>query len=216
MENFEFKKTNEDQQPNQDEPKKEGKKENKQQSSTRRDFILNDNVSNTTVKDILMGILEINRKDEEEELKDPKYIRKPINLIVNTYGGSVYEGFGLVGVIDSSETPVHTYLYGKAMSMGFLIFASGHRRFAHPLGTLMYHQISTGVQGKIENIRKSLEEADRLSVSYDNYLLSVSNIPKEMLEEAKANSEDLYLSALEAIEYGLVDEIIPSKRKRTA
>jgi ATP-dependent Clp protease, protease subunit len=213
MEQYNLEKEETQSAPNQDDNKKK-KEENKNNSETRkREFILNDTVSNTSVKDILMGILDINRKDEERESKNPNYIRKPINLIVNTYGGSVYEGFGLVAAIDSSETPVHTYLYGKAMSMGLLIFVSGHKRFAHPLGTLMYHQISTGVQGKIEDIKKALAQAERLNDTYDNYLMSVTDIPKELLEDTKAKKEELYLPALEAIEYGMVDEIIPSRRR---
>lgn len=195
----------------------EKSKDTAQQKATeKREFIINDTVNNASVKDILLGILEINRKDDEKLAENPSYIRKPINLIVNTYGGSVYDGFGLVAVIDASETPVHTYLYGKAMSMGLLIYASGHRRFAHPLGTLMYHQISTGAQGKIEDIKLTVTQSEKLGERYDHYLLSVTNLPKEKIDLAKDRKEELYLTALEAIEYGLVDEIIPSRRKRSA
>lgn len=189
-------------------------KETKPTPSSKRDFILNDSVTNLSVKDIMMGILEINRQDAEKEEKDADYVRKPITLVVNTYGGSVYDGFGLVAVIDASETPVHTYLYGKAMSMGLIIFASGHRRFAHPLGTLMYHGVSTGVQGKIQDIEMSITQTKRLNEAYDNYLLAVSDIPKEVIDHVKHERTELYLFALEAIEYGLVDEILPSRRMR--
>lgn len=189
-------------------------KERKAKAVCKREFFLNDGVSAGSVKDIITGILEVNRQDSEKEKSDEDYVRQPIRLIVNTYGGSVYDGFGLVAVIDTSDTPVHTYLYGKAMSMGLLIYASGHRRFAHPLGTLMYHQISTGVQDKIEGIEQALIQSNRLGEAYDNYLLSVSNIPKKKLDTAKKAKHDLYLFALEAVEYGLVDEILTSKRQR--
>lgn len=183
-------------------------------TNCKREFILNDTVNNASVKDIIMGILEANRQDAEKEEEDPDFVRKPINLIVNTFGGSVYDGFGLVAAIDSSQTPVHTYLYGKAMSMGLIIFASGHYRYAHPLGTLMYHGVSTGVQGKIEDIEMSITQSKRLNEAYDKYLLAVSDIPKKLIDQIKADRTELYLFALEAIEYGLVDEILPSRRQR--
>jgi ATP-dependent Clp protease protease subunit len=186
----------------------------KRQAVSKREFFLNDGVSAGSVKDIITGILEVNRYDAERERRDSDYQRQPIRLIVNTYGGSVYDGFGLVAVIDTSETPVHTYLYGKAMSMGLIIFASGHRRFAHPLGTLMYHQISVGAQDKIEGIEQVIAQSHKLNEAYDNYLLAVSNIPKKKLDQAKKQKQELYMFALEAIEYGLVDEILPSRRQR--
>ena len=200
---------------NADEPKEEKKEDKKEDKSksVKRHFMLNENVRDTTVKEILLGILEVNRHDDEQERKNPNYRREPIELIVNTYGGSVYDGFGLVAVIDSSKTPVHTFLYGKAMSMGFLIFSAGHKRFAHALGSLMYHQISTGSQGVIQHIKYSFEQAENLEKMYDNYLLSVTSIPKELIDEHKKMQKDLYLSAFEGLQYGIVDEIITSTRR---
>lgn len=185
---------------------------NTKNASSKRDFILTEDVKSTTVKDIIMGIIEINRRDDEEEEKNHLYIRKPIRLIVNTYGGSVYDGMALVGVIDSSETPVHTYLYGKAMSMGFIIFASGHRRFMHPLATLMYHEFTFGAHDKIEGVEQSLEQNNKLMKRYDNYITQVSNVPQKKMDNAKRRKKDWYIFVEEAMEYGLVDEIITSKR----
>lgn len=189
-------------------------KDKKATTTTRkkREFILTEDVKASTVKDIIIGILEINRHDDEEQEKDSDYVREPINLIVNTFGGSVYDGFALVAVIDTSETPVHTYLYGKAMSMGFIIFASGHRRFAHALATLMYHQISVGVHDKVEGIEQTIEQMKALQRRYDNYILSVSDVPQRQMDEAKVMKREWYMFADEAKDYGLVDEILLSKR----
>lgn len=187
---------------------------NTQTQNRKRDFILNENVKETSVKDIIMGIVEINRHDSKKQKEDPSYVREPIVLIVNTFGGGVYDGFALVSAIDTSVTPVHTYLYGKAMSMGFIIFASGHKRFAHPLATLMYHEISTGLNDKIEGVKQSIEQSEVLMDTYDNYIVSVSDVPLHKMNEAKKFKREWYMTATEGYQYGLVDELLKSTRQR--
>jgi ATP-dependent Clp protease protease subunit len=183
-------------------------------SNPKRDFILNENVKEASVKDIIMGIVEVNRHDSQKQKEDSSYVREPITLIVNTFGGGVYDGFALASLIDTSETPVHTYLYGKAMSMGFLIFASGHKRFAHPLATLMYHEISTGLNDKIEGIKQSIEQSEVLQDTYDNYILSVSNVPLHKMMEARKYKRELYMTATEGFNYNLVDVLLKSTRQQ--
>jgi ATP-dependent Clp protease, protease subunit len=179
-----------------------------------REFILNENVSASTVKDIIMGIIEINRLDAEAKAEAESYEAKPIKVIVNTYGGSVYDGFALTAVIDTSETPVYTYLYGKAMSMGFIIFASGHKRFAHPLATLMYHQVANTLHGKTNEIEEGTTQMRKLQKTYDDYILTVSNVPKTKMDSTKRKKTEWYIPASEAIEYGLVDELLTSTRNK--
>lgn len=176
--------------------------------SVKREFFLNGNVSEESVKDIIAGIFEVNKYDDEQEKKVIGYNREPIKLIINTYGGSVYDGFALVSAIDSSVTPVYTYCLGKAMSMGFMIFASGHKRIAHPLATFMYHQISSVSSGFIKEMEEEIEHSKRLQEAYDRYILSRTNLPNDKLEQVKATKSNWYMFADEAIEYGLVDELL--------
>ncbi|UUV45984.1 ATP-dependent ClpP protease [Bacillus phage vB_BanS-Thrax3] len=180
----------------------------------KRDFILNENVAESSVKDIVTGILAVNKHDAKKKKEDPNYVPEPITLVVNSFGGTVYDGFSLVGVIDSSDTPVHTYCYGKAMSMGFIIFASGHKRFASPLAFFMYHQISTMTGGFIQDIKESIEQSEALMTTYDNYILANTNVPKHLMDKAKSSKENWYIPAQEAFNYGLVDEILVSKRNK--
>jgi ATP-dependent Clp protease protease subunit len=179
----------------------------------KRDFILNDDVSASSIKDIIMGILEINRYDEEQLEKNEKYVRRPINLIVNTYGGSIYDGFALVSVMDTSKTPVHTYCYGKAMSMGFLIFAIGHKRFAHPLATFMYHNGAVGMHDDYKGLEYGLEQGKSIVAMGDRYITSITNITQEKLDHYKERRQNWYMFAEEAFEYGLVDELLTSARQ---
>ena len=183
-------------------------------TTLKRDFILNENVTESSVKDIITGILAVNKHDAKKSKEDPNYVVEPITLVVGSYGGSVYDGLGLVSVIDSSETPVHTYCYSKAMSMGFIIFASGHKRFAHPLAFFMYHEVSSVLGGSGTDIKKGTKQLDVLMETYDSYILETTNVPKHRMDETKQRNEDWYIPATEALHYNLVDELLVSKRKR--
>ncbi len=173
-----------------------------------RTIILSSNINKDSAKLIMEEILKINREDEKRDNKEKDFTRKPIELIVNSFGGSVYDGFAICSVIEKSKTPVHTYVYGYAMSMGLLIAASGHKRFGSKMATFMYHQISTGIWDKIEGIKKELEECLRLELIYDGSLLSKTSIRKSELDDVKTQRKEWYISADEALKLKLIDEII--------
>jgi ATP-dependent Clp protease, protease subunit len=167
-----------------------------------RHFYLGEDVSASSV------IMEINRFDNEQEKKVVDYEREPIEIVVSTYGGSVYDGFGLVDAIVLSKTPVHTICTGKAMSMGFIILVAGHKRFITPMATVMYHQISTAVWAELEKIKRSVEEAERLEKIYDEFVLKRTNLLKEKLDDVKARCMDWYIAPDEAKKLGIIDEIL--------
>ena len=173
-----------------------------------RYFYLGEDVSSSSVKDIIKEIREINRHDDEQDKKVVDYEREPIEIIVSTYGGSVYDGFGLVDAITLSKTPVHTVCVGKAMSMGFIILAAGHKRFITPMATPMYHEISTGAWGELEKIKRTTEEAERLQKIYDDFILKKTNILQEKLDSVKERCADWFMTADEAKKLGVVDEIL--------
>jgi len=193
-----------------------GNNNNNQNNSNvnmKRDFILDGKVGEETIRKISESIIAINRQDEEKLEKHFDYIVKPINLIINTYGGSLYDANMLIGIIETSKTPVHTYCYGKAMSAGFYIFASGHKRFATPLATFMYHDGSVGMHNTIEGLKHDVKHMENLRDNYDNYILSRTMIPKQLMDESKRVKEDLYMFADEAYKYGLVDELIAFRNR---
>jgi len=185
---------------------------NERNNNKKRDFILDGKVGEDTVRKIVENIIEINRHDEEHIEKDSAYVVKPINIIINTYGGSLYDANMLIGVIETSKTPVHTYCFGKAMSAGFYIFSSGHKRFATRLATFMYHDASVGLHNTIEGLYHDLKHLENLRDMYDEYILSRTNIPKRVLDQSKMVKNDLYMFADEAHKYGLVDEILPFRK----
>lgn len=175
-----------------------------------RELMLGVDVDEGIIKDLIQQIREINKYDDEQEKEKKEYTRDPIVLIVNTYGGGVYDGFALVATMDMSKTPIHTICLGKAMSMGFIIFAAGHKRFAHPMATLMYHQIRGYTGGELIKIKRTVEEWDRLEKIYDEYILKKTNLLQEKLDYMKERTQDWYIPAEDGKKYGIVDELLVS------
>lgn len=192
--------------------KKDVKKDENKKVEKKRAYHLNENVSSASVKVIIQGILDINKFDEEQEKKDPSYVREPITLVIDSYGGSIYDGFGLMGVIDTSLTPVHGYCYSKAMSMGFAIYIMCHKRFAHYLAEFMYHDGATSLGGTLVGIQQSLDQSKKLVAKIDEYVLRYTDMNRDELDEIKDAKKDLYITTAEALELGIVDEILQSTR----
>lgn len=181
-----------------------------------RKFLLNSNVEASTVEDIILGIIEINRQDDESSLNKLHYERRPIKVIVDSYGGDCYSGMALVNVISTSKTPVHTYCYGKAMSMGLAIFVVGHKRFAHKYATLMQHQLSGGAIGKLNDMVESVSQKIKLQEMLDALIVENSNIPMETLDNLRTTKTDWFFTGKEAVELGVADGLIEGSFVRNA
>jgi len=169
-------------------------------------------VDQGSIAELTRQIIDINEDDRHLEklyaVYDLEYKPKPIKVYIDSYGGAVYQCFGLLSVIERSKTPVHTIVTGCAMSCGFLILLAGHKRFAHKMSTPLYHQVSTGFFGKVQDMEEKLEEAKRLQTQIEDYTKSRTKIAKKKLREILENKKDWYMTADEALELGVVDEIL--------
>tara|TARA_A100001515_G_scaffold140165_1_gene135541 strand:+ start:115 stop:609 length:495 start_codon:yes stop_codon:yes gene_type:complete len=158
------------------------------------------------------SIIEINKSDDYLKklyaISDIDYNPKPIEIYIDSYGGAVYQCMGLLGVMEKSVTPIHTIVTGCAMSCGFMILISGHKRFGYKLSTPLYHQVSTGFRGKVQDMEESLEETKRLQKMIEKITLARTEIPKKRLKEVLKNKVDWYMTAKEALELGVIDGII--------
>ena len=174
-----------------------------------RNLVLSSDITASSVADIIESILDINTLDDElvEDLQD--YEREPIKLVVNSFGGSVYDGFALIGVMENSKTPIHTYCYGSAMSMALLILVSGHKRFGHRLSTFMYHEcLDNPPYDKLTTLKENLEETKRIMKVYDDQLLLKTKLKRKQLDDTKKIKLDWYMSPEEALSYKIIDQII--------
>jgi len=177
-----------------------------------RNLYLNKQVDQASMGDLTKNILEINEDDEHlKKLYDVyglNYKPKPINIYIDSYGGLVYQCFGLLSVMEKSKTPIHTIVTGAAMSCGFMILIHGHRRFAHKYSTPLYHQVSGGVIGTVKQMEERLEESKRLQKQIENMTIEKTKITRKKLKEIYDGKVDWYMPAEEALELGVVDEIL--------
>lgn len=123
----------------------------------KRDLLLSDRISQGTVKDIIKDIFEINFDDDEKEEIYKDWERKPIQLFINSYGGSVYDGLALIDVIKRSKTPVHTVCIGSCMSMALWVWLSGAKRLVGESAKLMFHDVSLFAYDKTERNQAGIE-----------------------------------------------------------
>ncbi len=173
-----------------------------------RTIIISDYISKSSVNDAMKAIFDINQNDDEKAELYQDWERQPIKLILNTYGGSVYDGLGLISAMEMSPTPVHTYAIGSAMSMGLFILAMGQKRYSAPYSTIMYHQISTFAWDKLEGIKDQIKEAERLEKIMEGMLYDRTKVTTELIEPFKKEKREWYIDPAEAKKLGIVDEII--------
>lgn len=155
------------------------------------------------INQIIEQILLINEEDTKKKTKS-----KPIKLIINSPGGDVYAALGLIDVMDNSITPIHTICYGHAMSAGFFIFLKGHERYTGKLATFMYHDISSYYEESVTTLKREIKECERLVEIVDDIVVKNSNIQLDYLDNIKEHHINKYFTAQEALELGIVDEIL--------
>jgi ATP-dependent Clp protease protease subunit len=139
---------------------------------------------------------------------------KDITLHVDTPGGSVKSGLSIVDVMNYISSEIVTVNTGMAASMGSILLGAGTKgkRFTLPNSRVMLHQVSTGAQGNIQDIRRSIAEGEKYNTKLFNMLGEFTNkTPEQVLKDA---DRDLWLSAEEALDYGIVDGIITNKKKK--
>ena len=177
-----------------------------------RSLYLPEQVNQESMNKLTKSIIGMNESDEYINklyaINDIIYDPKPIKLYIDSYGGAVYQCFGLLGVMAKSETPIHTIVTGAAMSCGFMILISGHNRFGYELSTPLYHQVSTGFRGNVQDMEESLEETKRLQKKIEKITLERTNISKKKLKSILKNKVDWHMTANEALALGVIDEII--------
>jgi len=173
-----------------------------------RSIILSNDIDNESVEEVIQFILDANEYDDEQDSVSKDFERKPIKLVVNSFGGVIYDGFALISVIENSITPIHTYCYGYAMSMGLPIFASGHKRFASKYATFMYHEGHYELEGKVAFHKQELIESERIDKICDKYFLSKTKFTDKILKPHRDRQAEWYFDVKTAQKYGLVDEIL--------
>lgn len=142
--------------------------------------------------------------------KNPK---KPIHLVINTFGGSVYDAFMLYDLIKFVQTPVHTIGLGKIMSAGCLLLAAGTKgkRKLGRNARVMYHAGWDISAGTVWEMKANLEEFEKMETLYDQRFADETGMTLEevgKLYDKDGPTKDTFISAERALELKIVDELI--------
>jgi len=144
------------------------------------------------------------------QMTDPK---KDIHLYINSPGGSVTAGLAIYDTMQFLTCDVNTYCIGQAASMGAVLLAAGTKgkRYALPNARIMIHQPWGGVQGQATDISIQAQEILRLKDRINEILAKHCGKAAETV--AKDTDRDRFMSAEDAKVYGLVDEVVKSRKE---
>lgn len=136
---------------------------------------------------------------------------KPINLYINTPGGSVTGGLAIYDTMQFLHSPIQTICVGQASSMGALLLAAGAsgKRKALKSSRIMIHQPWGGVQGQVSDIHLQTKELIRIKALLLSYFSTHTKKTEKQL--SKDMERDYYMSAEQAVEYNIVDEVLIKK-----
>ena len=163
-----------------------------------RVIFLGDEVNSATAHIVVAQLLHL-------AYEDPK---KDIKLYINSPGGSVYDGLAIIDTMNYIEPDVQTIGIGLQASMGAMLLSCGAKgkRFALPNARIMIHQPSSGTEGKITDQEIALREGIYLKKVLAEMMAKNTGKPVAQIE--KDMDRDNWMSAQEAKEYGLIDEVI--------
>ncbi|EME77691.1 uncharacterized protein MYCFIDRAFT_145667 [Pseudocercospora fijiensis CIRAD86] len=161
---------------------------------------LNGEVEETTSASIVAQLLFL-------EADNPQ---KPINLYINSPGGSVTAGLAIYDTMQYIQSPVTTICLGQAASMGSLLLCGGAagQRYCLPHSRIMVHQVSGGYHGQASDIaihaKEILRVREQLNMIYKRHL----TVERSLEEIAKVMERDFFMGAEEARDWGIVDKVL--------
>jgi ATP-dependent Clp protease protease subunit len=159
---------------------------------------IDDYIANLVIAQMLF--LQMESKDQD------------INVYINSPGGLVTGGLAIYDTMQFVQCGVATYCIGQAASMGALLLAAGTKgkRYALPNSRVMLHQPWGGAQGAATDIKIHAEEIIKIKKRMNEILAKHTGQPVERIE--KDSERDFFMSAEEAKNYGIVDEVVESLR----
>lgn len=167
-----------------------------------RIIVLGTAISSDVANIVTSQLMYLNSVDSEEDIK----------LFINTPGGSVIDGLAIYDIMNWVEPDVATYAMGMAASMGSILISSGAKgkRYALPNSKIMMHQVSSGI-GYINTADLKIEFDEMKKEQNILYSILAENTGKTLKQIEKDADRDHWFTSSEALEYGLIDEIIKKK-----
>jgi ATP-dependent Clp protease protease subunit len=144
--------------------------------------------------------------------------KAPINMYINSPGGSVMQGLAIYDTMQYIKSPIHTIVIGQAASMGSLLAQAGDKRYITQSSRHMIHRVSSGTGGtsgsvhiqelEFEDARRHLEESKKLNSMLTQIYAKHNTAGKTFEELFEVMKFDTFLSAEESVAYGLADEVV--------
>ena len=135
----------------------------------------------------------------------------PINMYVNSPGGSVTQGMAIYDTMNYIRSPIHTIVIGQAASMGSLLAQAGDKRFITKNSRHMIHQPLGGASGQATDVEIQANELLRWKQVLTNIYVNHNSKGKTYEDLAKDMDRDYFMTAEEAVAYGLADEVVQSR-----
>lgn len=181
-----------------------------------RKIIISQGITDNLAGDIVAMILAINDYDARMAHTFNHYEPEPIEMFINSGGGSATAGNAIITAMEMSETPIITYGVGVVASMALAIFISGDIRIASRMVRFMYHSVSYGAEGNIKDHEDSMKEANILQEYYNDIFLDRTKFTKKMMGRIRDKKKDFFFSGDKAVKLGVADDILAKPEKKFA
>ncbi|NLB70850.1 MAG: ATP-dependent Clp protease proteolytic subunit [Chloroflexi bacterium] len=160
---------------------------------------INDQVANVVVAQLLY----LSQVDPE----------KPIQMYINSPGGSIYAGLAILDTMQMIPNSISTVAVGVTASFGTVLLAGGTKgqRYALPHATIHLHQPLGGTEGQASDIEIMAREILRLKNELNKFFAEVTGQPMEVIQ--RDTDRDFYMTAGQAVQYGLIDKVLESPKK---
>lgn len=167
-----------------------------------RTIMLGTQVNEASANLVVAQLLYLNREDGE----------RPIQMYINSPGGEVYAGLAIYDAMQQIKAPVSTTAVGRTASFGTVLLTAGAkgRRFALPHATIHMHQPFGGTQGQVSDMMIQVKEYQRLKDELLEIFVRHTGREREVIE--RDIDRDVFFSPAQAVEYGLIDQILENGR----
>ena len=191
---------------------------NMQEAKKIRTITLYGEVDEERASEIVLSLLYLEETaerfqyDESDPEKEPEVIYDPLEFVISTYGGSASEMFAIYDVMRKvRETcDIETFGFGKVMSAGVLLLAAGTKgkRKIGKNCRVMIHSVAGGSFGSLHNLENEMDEIKWLQEQHTKCLIEETDMTRRQIKKMLAKRMNVYLTAEQAVELGIADEIV--------
>ena len=161
-----------------------------------------DDQIDASLLDLVKMIMRCNKEDKDKPIEE----RVPIKVFIDSPGGDVQYLYATIKAIEISKTPVYTINYCSAYSAAAILLTAGHKRFALPGTSAMFHRGSCYFGGEQSVVQSTKKYFDALDKKLDDFLFSHTSINKKVYN--KKASSDLYMDENECLKNNVIDTIV--------